>query len=287
VSDRPTSVPALTPLDAAVALGRQHGIRVDEAHVLKDGSNLLVHLRPAPVVIRVATFTAWVRTDPVPYLRREVELTRALTDAGAPVAPASELLPPGPHVVDGWAMSATAFVEHEPGVVPSGQATLVALDELHRYLRRQAVHLPLLGPARDDLDLAWAALVRAGLLADAAVVVRRGERDRLVEELLAAAPEIQPLHGDAFPRNSLLGPGGVVWIDFEDACTGPVAWDHAVLIRQGRAPDLEPILRERDGDRAIDAAMALRGLQGEAWSLLHEARASGALAIPSAGWVLG
>ena len=36
---------------------------MDEARVLKDGSNLLVQLAPAPVILRIATFTAAVRAS--------------------------------------------------------------------------------------------------------------------------------------------------------------------------------------------------------------------------------
>ena len=54
-------MPERSPIAAALALGRDHGIRIDEPRVLKDGSNLLVHLRPAPVVVRVATFTGQIR----------------------------------------------------------------------------------------------------------------------------------------------------------------------------------------------------------------------------------
>ena len=53
-----------SPLAAALALGAAHGLPVAEPVVLKDGSNLLVHLHPAPVVVRVATFTAFIRGEP-------------------------------------------------------------------------------------------------------------------------------------------------------------------------------------------------------------------------------
>jgi hypothetical protein len=69
--------------------------------VLKDGSNLLVHLAPAPVVLRVATFTALIRGDGLPWLEREVSLVSYLADVGASVMPPSDLVPPGPHVVGG------------------------------------------------------------------------------------------------------------------------------------------------------------------------------------------
>lgn len=77
--------PGHAPLAAAVALGVAHRIRSDEPRILKDGSNLLVHIQPAPVVIRVATFTALVRGDPLRFLEREVRLSSALVAAGAAV----------------------------------------------------------------------------------------------------------------------------------------------------------------------------------------------------------
>jgi Ser/Thr protein kinase RdoA (MazF antagonist) len=37
------------------------------------------------------------------------------------------------------------------------------------------------------------------------------------------------LHGDAHGGNLLAGPGGWSWIDLEETCHGPLAWDLAVL----------------------------------------------------------
>ena len=42
-------------VDAAVSLTREHGLRVEEPVVLNDLFSLMVHLKPAPVVGRVAT----------------------------------------------------------------------------------------------------------------------------------------------------------------------------------------------------------------------------------------
>jgi hypothetical protein len=274
-------MPALTPLDAAVALGREHGIRIDEPHILKDGSNLLVHLRPAPVVVRVATFTGRIRRDPWPYLVREVRLATALVAEGAAVAPPSPLLPPGPHAIDGWTMTATAFVDHVAGAIPDAATAFVALEALHDAMRRITIDLPLLGPATADLDLAIDFAVERGLIANMDAAERRSRRDRLVDELLAATPDRQPLHGDAFPRNSLVTPSGIVWIDLEDCCRGPAAWDHAVLLRNSPDATVERIVRDRDGGRGIDLAMALREIQADVWTILHDARSEGRLDSPS------
>jgi hypothetical protein len=274
-------VPDQSAVDAAVALGAAHGIASEEPRVLKDGSNLIVHLHPAPVVVRVATFTGRVRRDPLPYLEREIALTLALVSEGAAVAPPSPLIPPGPHRRGEWAMTAWAFVDHTAGAVPDDRAALVALDALHVAMRRVAIDLPLLSPASADLDLAIDFAVAQRLLTGEDAAALRIRRDALVDELLALASDRQALHGDAYPRNSLVTPGGVVWIDLEDCCEGPVAWDHAVLIWNTQDPSVERTLRERDGDAAIDAAMALREIQAGVWRRLHDAPREGRLDGPS------
>jgi hypothetical protein len=55
----------MTPLEAVAALAAEHRVRFDELVTLKDGSNMSVHLAPTPVVLRVATFTAQIRREPL------------------------------------------------------------------------------------------------------------------------------------------------------------------------------------------------------------------------------
>ena len=43
---------------AAVAVAREHGLRVDEPVVLNDRFSVQVHLAPAPVVAGISTWTA-------------------------------------------------------------------------------------------------------------------------------------------------------------------------------------------------------------------------------------
>jgi hypothetical protein len=92
----------MKPLEPAVSLARSHGLAVENPIVLRDLSNLLVHLQPSPVVARVATTTAAARGGGLEWLSREVDLAAFLVTRGAPVvAPAAEL-PPGPHLHEGW-----------------------------------------------------------------------------------------------------------------------------------------------------------------------------------------
>ena len=46
----------------------------------------------------------------------------------------------------------------------------------------------------------------------------------------------QPLHGDAHKKNVLKTSTGLVWTDFEDACSGPIEWDLACFVRTSLEP---------------------------------------------------
>ena len=71
-------------LAAAVAVAQAHGLRCDDAVILRDQLNVLVHLRPAPVVARVAGTIAPVRPGAA-WQPRELANTSHLARARAPV----------------------------------------------------------------------------------------------------------------------------------------------------------------------------------------------------------
>jgi len=271
-----------SPLAAVTIFAARHRLPSTSAVVLQDGSNLSVHLAPSPVVVRVATFAGHIRVDPLPWLEREVALATYLASIGASVMAPSDLVPVGPHVIDGWALTAWRYVEHVPGLVPETWASFAALDELHEAMRGFSGDLPAMGPVTDDLDRALSAGLRDEVFGPSRIEEWRGRRDELLVGLLAIAPDRQALHGDAFPRNSLVRPDGrIVWIDFEDCCSGPVLWDLGTLVRQGEPdPEVEALIARRYGTEALQTAVALRQVQLEVWKALHEARRSKGLELP-------
>jgi Ser/Thr protein kinase RdoA (MazF antagonist) len=133
--------------------------------------------------------------------------------------------------------------------------------------------LPLLGPATDDLDRALAFAVDEAILPAAEAAALRGRRDALVRRLLAADAALVPQHGDAFPRNTVVGRDGrVTWIDLEDACLGSRAWDYAVLARSTDDPGVRAAALAAVGHEAFDVATELRVIQAGVWAALHDAR---------------
>jgi hypothetical protein len=115
----------------ACAVARDLGLSCDDPAVLVERSNLLVHLRPAPVVARVATRIGQMRPG-VASLAREVAITRFLAAAGAPVVPPSREVDPGPLERGGLAL---AFFEYSPdsGEPADAQATGRALRACHEW----------------------------------------------------------------------------------------------------------------------------------------------------------
>lgn len=97
-------------LAAAQAVAREHGVACDEAVRIAAGSNVLVHLKPAPVVARVMTGTAVLHDDAAQWLGREVAVGAFLAERTGLVVPPSDILPPGPHERDGLWMTLWKFV---------------------------------------------------------------------------------------------------------------------------------------------------------------------------------
>ncbi|MDT7581479.1 MAG: hypothetical protein QOK35_2743 [Pseudonocardiales bacterium] len=215
---------------AAVAVAREHGLRVDEPVVLADQFSIQVHLAPAPVVAGVSTWTATGRPGIADYLTRKVAVVQHLESVGAPVVGNARELPPGPHEHDGFFLTFTAWAPPDPDRVPDVADCLAMLPDLHEALATFPGELPVFGPPRVDIPIGLAALDRHP---DA---LGPAERDRLLGAVERLRPYVADpgdtttvLHGDVHPGNLLATGGELRWLDFEDVCRGPLGWDLALL----------------------------------------------------------
>jgi aminoglycoside phosphotransferase (APT) family kinase protein len=94
----------------------------------------------------------------------------------------------------------------------------LALAELHRQLRRDRspfpVHVPGLAPAARAVEALWPALAdRAARLAAATAAA------------LAEPAPVQPIHGDFYAGQVLVGPGRIGILDLDRVCAGDPAAD--------------------------------------------------------------
>ena len=263
-----TSQLSLRAVAVAASVARDQGLAVDEPLLLHDRSNVLVHLRPAPVVARVSTNTGRLRPGEA-WLAREVAIAGHLARAGAPVVAPSAALDPGPHEHDGLVLSFWELARSS-GAEVDAQAAGRALRECHEALADFRDELPELGaldeaerllglvnPAADDADLLRERLARAR---------------RAIEAM--ALPN-GPLHGDSHLRNVIQTSGGPRWLDWEDTFAGPVEWDLACLLAHPRAfgEDEAPARAALDaygwdaGDARLDPFVEARAIQLALWAL--------------------
>jgi hypothetical protein len=262
---------------AALTVARAHGVAADEAALLHDGVNVVVHLQPAPVVARVATLTPLLRPAVHRPFSREIALAGALAAAGAAVVPSSDLLPPGPHQHDGLTLSFWRFVEVLPDTPTPAQAG-AALGELQAALAEVDPGWDG-GPLDTPLDdLAVFAERGVALGADPAQLAAVAELTGRLRPLLHG--DVGFLHGDTHPGNLLATPGGWRWTDLEDTSRGPRGWDVACLRATSRLDGRAAV--DALPDPMTDAELApfswLRRLHISAWWYVHAARGPADLA---------
>lgn len=207
---------------AAVAVAGRFGVLSDEPVVLADGANVVVHLRPAPVVAKVAASTPAVRPDNAAWLGRELALAQFLAARNVPVMIPSPEFPASVQQGGGYEMSFWDYLG--PDEARPDEATIGSmLRELHGVLREYETDAPFLAPLADIP----AFLARPQTLLTDRDVAGVTEAFRKLTAELGDPQGCQAVHGDAGAGNLMAAGGGWVWHDFEDTCRGPLAWDLA------------------------------------------------------------
>lgn len=212
-------------LTAACEVAAAHGLKFEQAIVLQNLSNVIIHFSPTSVVARVSTTTGTVRIGDA-WFAREVAVAKHLTAAGAPIIPLSSAIEPGPHQHLGLVLSFWEFVQiiEEPfDPYQAGQA----LRSCHEALTSFSEELPILGLISEAQQLLDQLINESQFeAADAAMLLRVSQR--VAEQLQSLS--IQPLHGDPHSGNVLNTTCSILWTDWEDVMRGPIEWDLASLV---------------------------------------------------------
>src|SRR5947208_16053661 len=101
MTEKPGTARALA---AARAVALANSVLCEDGVVVAAGRNVVVHLKPAPVIARVMTGTAVLHGDVESWLAREVG-GRAFRGARGLASLRSDVLPPGPHQYAGLWMT--------------------------------------------------------------------------------------------------------------------------------------------------------------------------------------
>ncbi|HEX4306770.1 MAG TPA: aminoglycoside phosphotransferase family protein [Solirubrobacterales bacterium] len=261
-------------LAAATEVARREGLKFDAPAILRDRGNLLLHLRPAPVVARVATLTGTRRAGD-DWLRREVSLAGFLASAGLPVVAPSGELDPGPHTEDGISLSFWEYVKEVDGPLDAGAAGR-ALRACHEALVEFPGDLEPLATLT-EAERWLAELHEEGRIATA-VAARLEDEAAAVRERIAMLDEpLQAVHGDAHLDNVIQTAAGPLWNDWEDTCLGPRALDlgcmeaAASVFGDDPGPVAAALAAYGEVDpEALATFVAARRFQGTIWSFLLE-----------------
>jgi hypothetical protein len=260
---------------AAVKVAASLGVHATDPVILADGANVIVHLSPAPVVAKVAASTPAVRPDNAAWLQRELDVVRFLAGRGVPVMAPSPEVPPVVHHGDGQVMSFWRYLSPVPGL--AGEDTIGSmLRDLHAELRYYPAQprgypaqLPFLVPLGDIP--AFLARPQTRLTASQAAALATAYA-RLTARLDPGRG--QSLHGDAGVGNLMATGAGWVWHDFEDTCTGPVAWDLAASTASPRldGPRVLAAYGEPVDPAQLEVCQQLRKLHLTVWYNLYAER---------------
>jgi hypothetical protein len=232
MTEKPRAARALA---AARAVALANSVDCEDAVVVAARSNVLVHLKPAPVIARVMSGTAVLHGDVESWLAREVAVGAFLGGRGLAVPP-SDVLAPGPHQYEGLWMTFWEFVEHDASRPrPSAHELGGSLRELHAALADFPSELGPLSDVRDWLDRLVAELHPSPRLTALDRDLLRSHLQELTPTVFESSLPAQAIHGDASISNLLRTHNGLIWNDLEDACIGPVHWDVAGLITAARA----------------------------------------------------
>jgi thiamine kinase-like enzyme len=209
-------------LAAAMSIASALDLIVDDAIVLHNSNRLAVRLLPCDVLARVAPAAHQVA-------QFEVELAQRLAETESPVAALEPRVEPRVCVYERDGFVVTLWTYYKPvtsrEVSPADYAN--ALKRLHVGMRKLDVRTPHF---TDRVEAAQQLVESSNLtpeLADA-------DRELLINTLRSRRQAIgdrgaaeQLLHGEPHPGNMLSTKTGLLFIDLETCCRGPVEFDLA------------------------------------------------------------
>jgi hypothetical protein len=205
---------------AATSVAGTLHLPVEDAIVLNNSNRLALRLLPCEVLARVAPS----RLGDAQF---EVDLARRLADVDGPVAALEPRVAPRVYERDGFAVTFWTYYRRVESPAIAADAYALALQRLHAAMRQLDVTAPHFTDRVAEAERLVASRDQTPALAeeDRALLgstlrgMSRSIRDRVVDEQL--------LHGEPHPGNVLNTNAGLLFIDLETGCHGPIEFDLA------------------------------------------------------------
>ncbi len=216
----------MRPEDAALSTASRFGITASEPVTLSDSNNVVLWLRPTPVVAKVAT-------GHHRRLALELEVAKHLVTLDAPVVRPADELPQRVHHRGGFEVTFWKYQPHPKREVDQHQLAH-ALSRLHVAMGTFAGALP---PYQNEF------LAVAEVLMTPTRVPDLPERDRVLllsalgrfsEDLALSGTATCPLHGSPHDSNTMVTNAGIRFLDLETALPGTDRVGSRPCRRRGR-----------------------------------------------------
>jgi hypothetical protein len=205
---------------AAMSIASSLGLTVDDAIVLHDSNKLTLRLLPCDVLARVAPAEEQVA-------QFEIELAERLAESGSPVAALEPRVEPRVYEHDGFVV--TLWTYYEPvtprEISPADYAD--ALERLHAGMRKLDVPTPHFTDRVEEAQQLVANRDHTPALADADRALLGDTLRSLRRAIGERGGAEQVLHGEPHPGNVLTTKNGLLFVDLETCCRGPVEFDLA------------------------------------------------------------
>ena len=255
--------------NAIQEVAKSRGLPTDLT-ILSERWNPVTLLGDSGVVARAATLADLARADPISAFQQEVAVCRQLASRNAPVqVPVGDV-----SQVDWFPISLWQQVDGVMGEATQ-QAMVESLAQIHDLGSDITLNQPWFATIAtsipDDIRrLADLSLIDAS---SASSLIEYFDRNLGAVETANLSGGL--IHGDAQRKNAMAVDNSAIWIDFEDCCIGPYAWDLACLTMNPNYP-VESVLdtyaeasgTDRIPSDVMPALWALRDLEALTWMLL-------------------
>jgi hypothetical protein len=207
---------------AAMSIASSLGLAVDDAIVLHNSNKLALRLLPCDVLARVAPVAHQVA-------QFEIDIAQRLTELESPVAALEPRVAPRVYERAGFAVTLWTYFEPSTRqeIPPTDYAN--ALERLHAGMRTLDIPAPHYTDRVDEAQQLVASRDHTPALADADRELLGDTLRGLRQAISESGAAEQLLHGEPHPGNVLTTKAGLLFIDLETCCRGPVEFDLAHL----------------------------------------------------------
>lgn len=204
---------------AAIELASALNLAVRDARIVCNSNKIALRLLPYDVFARVAVAGREA-------FESELEIARLLAETESPVANLEPRVEPRVYERDGFAVTLWRFYEQSGGEVSAGDYAR-ALQRLHAGMARLGVIAPHFTDRVPEAQRLVASHERTRDLDDSDRELLSTVLGDCSQRICERSSLEQLLHGEPHPGNLLETRSGLLFIDLETCCRGPVEFDLA------------------------------------------------------------